>query len=99
MSYMRRSGRRKLSRFRGCERNGSPRGEILSGAKDLLEAWCREGDLNPHSPFVPADFKSAASANFAIPANCGLEIDYRNAPQRACFWRAGAEIRQRRRVQ
>src|SRR6266542_5315039 len=31
-------------------------------------AWCREGDLNPHSPFGPADFKSAASANFAIPA-------------------------------
>jgi hypothetical protein len=30
--------------------------------------WCREGESNPHSPFGPADFKSAASANFAIPA-------------------------------
>src|SRR5215467_13223795 len=32
------------------------------------DSWCREGDLNPHSPFGPADFKSAASASFAIPA-------------------------------
>ena len=31
-------------------------------------SWCREGDLNPHRPFGPADFKSAASASFAIPA-------------------------------
>ncbi len=31
-------------------------------------AWCPEGDLNPHRPFGPADFKSAASANFAIRA-------------------------------
>ncbi len=30
--------------------------------------WCREGESNPHRPFGPADFKSAASANFAIPA-------------------------------
>ena len=30
--------------------------------------WCREGDLNPHNPFGSADFKSAASASFAIPA-------------------------------
>jgi hypothetical protein len=30
--------------------------------------WCREGESNPYSPFGPADFKSAASANFAIPA-------------------------------
>jgi hypothetical protein len=33
-----------------------------------LGLWCREGESNPHSPFGPADFKSAASANFAIPA-------------------------------
>jgi integrase len=33
-----------------------------------LRRWCREGESNPHSPFGPADFKSAASANFAIPA-------------------------------
>src|SRR3569833_1522885 len=32
------------------------------------ELWCREGDLNPHNPFGAADFKSAASASFAIPA-------------------------------
>ena len=30
--------------------------------------WCREGESNPHRAFAPADFKSAASANFAIPA-------------------------------
>ena len=30
--------------------------------------WCPEGDLNPHRPFGPADFKSAASADFAIRA-------------------------------
>src|SRR5258708_27761885 len=38
--------------------------------------WCREGESNPHSPFGPADFKSAASANFAIPArvNSSLEM-------------------------
>jgi hypothetical protein len=33
------------------------------------DEWCREGESNPHSPFGPADFKSAASANFAIPAS------------------------------
>jgi len=32
------------------------------------EIWCREGESNPHRAFAPADFKSAASANFAIPA-------------------------------
>jgi hypothetical protein len=31
--------------------------------------WCPEGDLNPHNPCGSADFKSAASANFAIRAN------------------------------
>jgi hypothetical protein len=31
-------------------------------------SWCPEGDLNPHRPFGPADFKSAASASFAIRA-------------------------------
>ena len=36
--------------------------------KHLSADWCREGESNPHSPFGPADFKSAASANFAIPA-------------------------------
>jgi hypothetical protein len=30
--------------------------------------WCPEGDLNPHSHLRPTDFKSAASANFAIRA-------------------------------
>jgi hypothetical protein len=30
--------------------------------------WCREGDLNPHDLLESADFKSAASADFAIPA-------------------------------
>jgi hypothetical protein len=23
-----------------------------------LSCWCREGDLNPHNPFGPADSKS-----------------------------------------
>ena len=30
--------------------------------------WCREGDSNPHALFKAADFKSAASASSAIPA-------------------------------
>jgi hypothetical protein len=34
----------------------------------ILEEWCREGDSNPHNHFWSADFKSAASASFAIPA-------------------------------
>ena len=33
-----------------------------------LALWCPEGDLNSHSRFRPADFKSAASADFAIRA-------------------------------
>jgi hypothetical protein len=28
--------------------------------------WYREGDLNPHNSFESADFKSAASASFAM---------------------------------
>jgi hypothetical protein len=36
--------------------------------------WCPEGDLNSHSPFGPADFKSAASADFAIRASCSHRI-------------------------
>jgi hypothetical protein len=30
---------------------------------NIEQIWCREGESNPHSPFGPADFKSAASAN------------------------------------
>jgi hypothetical protein len=30
--------------------------------------WCPEGDLNSHSHLRPTDFKSAASADFAIRA-------------------------------
>ncbi len=48
--------------------------EILSEVQDRC-CWCREGDLNPHNHFWSADFKSAASANFAIPACLyGLEV-------------------------
>src|ERR1700748_1590573 len=38
------------------------------------DCWCPEGDLNPHSRFRPADFKSAASADFAIRAFCHHRI-------------------------
>ncbi len=31
--------------------------------------WCPEGDLNPHTHRRATDFKSAASANFAIRAS------------------------------
>ena len=31
-------------------------------------SWCPEGDLNPHVRLSTADFKSAASADFAIRA-------------------------------
>ncbi len=34
----------------------------------LFVFWCPEGDLNPHDLLESADFKSAASANFAIRA-------------------------------
>ncbi len=34
----------------------------------LVLLWCPEGDLNPHGGLAPADFKSAASADFAIRA-------------------------------
>ncbi len=37
-------------------------------ARNLLILWCPEGDLNPHDRLRSADFKSAASANFAIRA-------------------------------
>ena len=30
--------------------------------------WCRERESNPYGTFVPRDFKSRASANFATPA-------------------------------
>ncbi len=64
----------KLRRFAGVSPN-----EVRAGACSrnperswrgilLARIWCREGESNPHSPFGPADFKSAASANFAIPA-------------------------------
>jgi hypothetical protein len=45
-----------------------------SGKCEPIE-WCREGESNPHRAFAPADFKSAASANFAIPAR-----DYSSLP-------------------
>ena len=34
--------------------------------------WCPEGDLNPHDRLRSADFKSAASANFAIRADADV---------------------------
>src|SRR3974390_2356271 len=40
----------------------------LSNPHKRWLGWCREGESTPHRPFGPADFKSAASANFAIPA-------------------------------
>ncbi len=42
--------------------------EISAESSYYWTYWCPEGDLNPHRPFSPADFKSAASANFAIRA-------------------------------
>ena len=70
----------KLRRFAGVSPN-----EVRTGARSrnpersfardlLLHIWCREGESNPHSPFGPADFKSAASANFAIPASSGQSL-------------------------
>ncbi len=41
--------------------------ELFSNFR-MNDLWCREGESNPHRAFAPADFKSAASANFAIPA-------------------------------
>jgi hypothetical protein len=48
-----------------------PSHPVIEARKPLLVidlCWCREGESNPHRAFAPADFKSAASANFAIPA-------------------------------
>ena len=46
--------------------------EVGERTKDFGERyakpWCRERESNPHGPFGPRDFKSRASANFAIPA-------------------------------
>src|SRR5208283_3396409 len=47
--------------------SAEPRAPVSYG-RSRRETWCREGDLNPHNPFGSADFKSAASASFAIPA-------------------------------
>ena len=57
--------RRDTERMRG----GEPSAEIPNVVRDLWGAravnlrWCREGDLNPHSPFGPADFKSQHGIN------------------------------------
>ena len=32
-------------------------GDGAESRPNLLILWCREGDLNPHRPFGPADFK------------------------------------------
>ena len=49
------------------EENGLPFVEAIFHVNSLI-CWCPEGDLNPHGRLGPADFKSAASANFAIRA-------------------------------
>src|SRR6185312_1620849 len=46
------------------------------GAYFVGFSWCPEGDLNPHSPLGPADFKSAASADFAIRARIARHYAY-----------------------
>ena len=59
---------RLQSRLRGTNR--SPQEKSRANPKDFcINCWCREGESNPHRAFAPADFKSAASANFAIPAS------------------------------
>src|ERR1700678_2812583 len=66
-----REGESNLGRFAGARaRRRNP--ERSDGPAHL---WCREGESNPHRAFAPADFKSAASANFAIPAR-----DYSRLP-------------------
>jgi hypothetical protein len=50
--------------------------ETSQPIQNTKELWCREGESNPHSPFGPADFKSAASANFAIPARLHVKQKY-----------------------
>src|SRR5579871_4813255 len=50
-------------------RKGIPQPDTSSRT---IGSWCREGDSNPHAPFEAADFKSAASASSAIPANCRI---------------------------
>ena len=51
----------------------------LQSIQNTMEIWCREGESNPHSPFGPADFKSAASANFAIPARLLIAVSIAQA--------------------
>ena len=41
--------------------------------------WCPEGDLNPHDRLRSADFKSAASADFAIRARLYIMGPFRAA--------------------
>jgi hypothetical protein len=42
--------------------------EEACSLRKLFIFWCPEGELNPHGQLRPADFKSAASASFAIRA-------------------------------
>src|ERR1035437_8105445 len=48
------------------EHTGPLKSQYISDNKQFR--WCPEGDLNPHDQLRSADFKSAASANFAIRA-------------------------------
>jgi hypothetical protein len=49
------------------------------GASTPAKGWCPEGDLNPHNPRGSADFKSAASADFAIRAECSAFLFHGNS--------------------
>ena len=43
--------------------------ESMPGTRvSLGDRWCREGESTPTGLLGPADFKSRASASFAIPA-------------------------------
>ncbi len=65
------TGRHKIGHSKNIKQTGNAASGKAEGSQVriiIVFSWCREGESNPHSPFGPADFKSAASANFAIPA-------------------------------
>jgi hypothetical protein len=54
--------------------------------------WCPEGDLNPHTHLRAADFKSAASADFAIRAVCffsNLRMSGGHFSRNGCLGKSG----------
>jgi hypothetical protein len=60
-----RSGSCFFSKLLGCQ----PSVQEHNPRRMYSNAWCREGESNPHAPFGASDFKSDTSASSVIPAH------------------------------